>query len=306
MTAGASIAEATAFSLLDWDPGKLSISFEFSAPKTPEAEETLWQTIRQLEPLQPDFVSVTYGAGGSTRERTHRTVVRILKETSLVPAAHLTCVGASKEEIDAIAQSYWDDGIRHLVALRGDPPGGTGPYEPYPGGYAYAEDLVRGLKHVAPFELSVAAYPDVHPDAVSAEKDLEFLRRKVEAGASRVITQYFFEPATFLRFRDRAQAAGVAVPIVPGIMPVTNFANLKRFSDNCGAVVPPWLERHFEGLDNDLPTRRLVASAIVAEQCRQLIAAGVHEFHFYTLNRAELTAGICHLLGLRPNTELGS
>jgi methylenetetrahydrofolate reductase (NADPH) len=302
MNRQASIAEATAFSLLDWQLDNLRISFEFSPPKTAEMEEQLWQVIRRLEPLQPDFVSVTYGAGGTTRERTHRTVLRILRETSLTPAAHLTCVGADRAEIDAIAQQYWDDGVRHIVALRGDPPEGDTQYVPHPGGYAYAEDLVRGLVNIGDFDISVAAYPDVHPEATSADKDMDFLKRKVDAGAKRVITQYFFEPETYLRFRDRTAAAGIDIPIVAGIMPVTNFKQVKRFSEGCGAVVPDWLGHHFDGLDDDMATRRLVASALVAEQCRQLIAADVQDFHFYTLNRAELTAGICHLLGIRPQT----
>jgi len=300
MSHQATIAEATAFSLLDWHPEKLRVSFEFFPPKTAKMEEQLWQVIRRLEPLQPDFVSVTYGAGGTTRERTHRTVMRILRETNLTPAAHLTCVGADKAEIDKIAQQYWDEGVKHLVALRGDPPEGQSQYIAHPGGYAYAEDLVKGLGNVGDFDISVAAYPDVHPEATSADKDLDYLKRKVDAGANRVITQYFFEPETYLLFRDRAVAAGITVPIVAGIMPVTNFKQVSRFSAGCGAVIPSWLGRHFDGLDDDMATRRLVASAIVAEQCRQLIAAGVHDFHFYTLNRAELTAGICHLLGMRP------
>ena len=296
-TTAVSVDQATAFSLLDWDPGPLNLSFEFFPPNSDKMEETLWQAVKRLEPLAPDFVSVTYGAGGSTRERTHNTVRRVLTETSLVPAAHLTCVGASRGEIDDIARRYWDEGVRHIVALRGDAPEGSDGYAPHLDGYAYAVDLVEGLKRIADFDISVAAYPDIHPEAPSAQFDLEYLKRKVDAGANRVITQYFFEPGTFLRFRDQAVAAGVAVPIVPGIMPVTNFKQVVRFSAGCGAVVPDWLGRHFDGLDDDVATRRLVASAIVAEQCRQLIAAGVHAFHFYTLNRAELTAGICHLLG---------
>jgi methylenetetrahydrofolate reductase (NADPH) len=298
-TLAATIDQATAFSLLDWDPGPLSVSFEFFPPNSPKMEENLWAAIKRLEPLAPDFVSVTYGAGGSTRERTHNTVARILRETDLTPAAHLTCIGASRGEIDDIARRYWDEGVRHIVALRGDPAEGAGAYAPHPGGYAYAADLVAGLKRIGDFDISVAGYPDVHPAAPSAQFDLDYLKRKVDAGASRVITQYFFDPASFLRFRDKARAAGITAPIVPGIMPVTKFAQIQRFSAGCGAVVPDWLGRHFEGLDEDPATTRLVASAIVAEQCRQLIAAGVHEFHFYTLNRAELTAGICHLLGLR-------
>jgi len=300
MSQHATIAEATAFSLLDWNPGKLRVSFEFSPPSSAEMEDKLWQAIRRLAPLQPDFVSVTYGAGGSTRERTHRTVLRILRETNLTPAAHLTCVGAERAEIDAIAQQYWDEGVKHIVALRGDPPKGDDSFQIHPGGYAYAEDLVKGLGSVGDFDISVAGYPDVHPEASHADADMDFLKRKVDAGAHRVITQYFFEPETYLRFRDKAVAAGITVPIVAGIMPVTNFNQIQRFSAGCGAVVPAWLGQHFDGLDDDMATRRLVASAIVAEQCRQLIAADVHDFHFYTLNRAELTAGICHLLGMRP------
>ncbi len=306
MTAVAkSIDEATAFSFLDWDPGPLKVSFEFFPPRTEKMEQSLWEVVKRLEPLGPDFVSVTYGAGGTTRERTHNTVLRIEKETALTPAAHLTCVGASRGEVDDIARRYWDEGVRHLVALRGDPPEGTEKYEPHPEGYAYAADLVEGLKRVADFEISVAGYPDIHPEAPSPQFDLDYLKRKVDAGASRVITQYFFDPAAFLRFRDKAVAAGIGVPIIPGIMPVTNFSQIVRFSAGCGALIPDWLGRHFDHLDDDPATRRLVASAIVAEQCRQLIAAGVHEFHFYTLNRAELTAGICHLLGLRASKEAG-
>lgn len=295
----APIDQATANSLLDWEPGRLNVSFEFFPPNSEKMEERLWEVVQRLAPLKPRFVSVTYGAGGTTRERTHNTVIRILKETDLTPAAHLTCVGASRGEIDDVARRYWDEGIRHIVALRGDPPEGADSYEAHPDGYAYASDLVAGLKKIGEFEISVAGYPDVHPEAPDSQFDLDYLKRKVDAGADRVITQYFFEPATFLRFRDAAVAAGVSVPIVPGIMPVTNYPQIVRFSNMCGAVVPDWLGHHFEGLEEDGATRRLVASAIVAEQCRQLVAAGAHDFHFYTLNRDTLTAGICHLLGLR-------
>lgn len=298
----ATIDQATAFSLLDWEPGKLEVSFEFFPPQTEEMEARLWSVIQRLEPLAPSFVSVTYGAGGTTRERTHNTVIRILKETELTPAAHLTCVGASRGEIDDVARRYWDEGVRHIVALRGDPPEGTDRYEAHPEGYAYAVDLVEGLKKIADFEVSVAGYPDIHPEAPSPAFDIDYLKRKVDAGADRVITQYFFDPAAFLRFLDQADKAGITVPIVPGIMPVTNFKQVVRFSKGCGAVVPDWLGRHFEGLEENQATRQLVASAIVAEQCRQLIAAGAHAFHFYTLNRASLTEGICHLLGLRPQS----
>ena len=298
----ATIDQATAFSLLDWEPGKIEVSFEFFPPNTEEMEARLWDVVQRLEPLAPSFVSVTYGAGGTTRERTHNTVIRILKETALTPAAHLTCVGASRGEIDDVARRYWDEGVRHIVALRGDPPEGAERYEAHPEGYAYAVDLVEGLKKIADFEISVAGYPDIHPEAPSPAFDIDYLKRKVDAGADRVITQYFFDPAAFLRFLDEADRAGITVPIVPGIMPVTNFNQVVRFSAGCGAVVPDWLGRHFEGLEDNPSTRQLVASAIVAEQCRQLIAAGVHAFHFYTLNRAGLTEGICHLLGLRPQS----
>lgn len=302
----ATIDQATAFSLLDGDPGKLEVSFEFFPPRTDEMEAHLWESIQRLAPLAPSFVSVTYGAGGTTRERTHNTVVRILRETALTPAAHLTCVCASRGEIDDVARRYWDKGVRHIVALRGDPPEGADRYAAHPDGYAYAVDLVEGLKKVADFEVSVAGYPDVHPEAPSAGFDIDYLKRKVDAGADRVITQYFFDPSVFLRFLDEADRAGITVPIVPGIMPVTNYRQVVRFSDGCGAVVPGWLGKHFEGLEENIATRKLVASAIVAEQCRQLIVAGVHAFHFYTLNRAALTEGICHLLGLRPKPGASS
>jgi methylenetetrahydrofolate reductase (NADPH) len=281
-------------------PAGLKVSFEFFPPKTPEMEESLWRAITRLAPLNPRFVSVTYGAGGSTRERTHATVVRIRRETSLEPAAHLTCVGAAAGEIDDVARRYWDAGIRHVVALRGDAPDGSGKYVPHAQGYTLAADLVAGLKRIAGFEVSVAAYPEIHPDARSSRDDLDNLRRKIDAGASRAITQYFFGAETFLRFRDRARSAGIGVPLVPGIMPVTNFKQMVRFSQACGASVPAWLADLFEGLDGDPETRRLVAATVAAEQCRALQAAGVNEFHFYTLNRADLTFAICHILGLRP------
>ncbi len=275
------------------------VSFEFFPPKTPEMEEKLWQTVKRLEPLGPRFVSVTYGAGGSTRERTHATVLRIRRETGLEPAAHLTCVGAACAEVDEIAQRYWQAGIRHLVALRGDAPPSDGGYHPYPGGYAYAADLVRGLRRVADFELSVAAYPETHPEAPSADRDLDNLKRKIDAGARRAITQFFFDVDVYLRFVERCLSAGITVPIVPGILPVTNFAQVKKMAATCGTAVPHWLGELFVGLDNDPETRRLVAVSIAAEQCRLLQAAGVNEFHFYTLNRADLTVAICHMIGVR-------
>lgn len=271
-------------------------------------EATLWKSIQRLAPLSPDFVSVTYGAGGSTRERTHHTVRRLLKETPLTPAAHLTCVAATRSEIDAVADDYWNAGVRHVVALRGDIPGGDAPYFPTPGGYAYATELVEGLRKRHDFEISVAAYPEVHPEARSPQEDLDNLKRKLDAGATRAITQFFFDNWSFLRFVDRARKAGITAPIVPGIMPVTNFTQTAKFAKATGASVPPAFAKHFEGLEDDPETRKLVAASVVAEQVTQLAQAGVSEFHFYTLNRADLSYAICHLLGLRPGrmTDDGS
>lgn len=279
--------------------GPFDISFEFFPPKTEKMQDSLWACVERLAPLHPKFVSVTYGAGGSTRERTHDTLVAIRQKTHLEPAAHLTCVGATREEVDAVARHYWESGIRHIVALRGDAPEGSGGYAPHPGGYAYAADLVAGLKKVADFEVSVAAYPETHPEALSADADLENLKRKVDAGASRAITQYFFNPEDFLRFRDRVAAAGIAVPLVPGILPVTNFATVCKFSAACGAGIPDWMHGLFDGLDADPETRKLIAATLAIETCRSLAANGVKEFHFYTLNRADLTYAICHVLGVR-------
>ena len=282
----------------------VDVSFEFFPPKTDRMQEQLWECIRRLEPLSPTFVSVTYGAGGSTRERTHDTVVRIAHETKLQAAAHLTCIGHTKDEIAAIADRYWEQGIRHIVALRGDPSEGEGPYVPTPGGYPYAVDLVKGLRERHDFEISVAAYPETHPAAPSAPFDLDNLKRKIDAGATRAITQYFFDPDVYRRFMDRCLAANITVPVVPGILPVTNCAQVMKFSAACGAHVPGWLARLFEGLDNDPETRRLVAATVAAEQVRTLAADGVGAFHFYTLNRADLVYAICHLLGVRPNKEV--
>jgi methylenetetrahydrofolate reductase (NADPH) len=276
------------------------LSFEFFPPKTEALEQQLWACINRLAPLAPRFVSVTYGAGGTTQARTHATVARIVRETSLTPAAHLTCVGATREEVDEVARGYWAAGVRHIVALRGDPPAGASRYEPHPGGYAQAEDLVRGLRRVGDFEISVGAYPETHPAALSADVDLDFLKRKLDAGANRAITQYFFEAEVFLRFLDRCAAAGINVPIVPGILPVSNFAQVRKFSAMCGAGVPDWMGRLFEGLDDDAETRRMVAAVVAAEQVRLLQANGVDEFHFYTLNRPDLTYAIAHILGVRP------
>lgn len=275
------------------------VSFEFFPPKTVEMEQTLWQAIEKLEPLHPKYVSVTYGAGGSTRERTHHTIARILKETSLKPAAHLTCIGASREEIDEIARNYWELGVRHIVALRGDLPNMQERYEPRSYGYAYAGDLVAGLKKVADFEISVAAYPDMHPQAISPEKDLYYLKQKIDAGANQAITQFFFDNNVYLDFMEKAHKIGINVPIVPGILPVTNFKQTLKFSQQCGTPIPSWMISMFEGLDDDPTTRNLVAAIVAVEQCRHLQHAGVNEFHFYTLNRWELTVAICHILGIR-------
>ena len=278
-----------------------ALSFEFFPPRTEALEQQLWSCIQRLAPLAPRFVSVTYGAGGSTQARTHATVTRILRDTNLTPAAHLTCVGATRDEVDAVARQYWDAGVRHIVALRGDAPPGT-VYEPHPGGYAYAADLAAGLKRVADFEISVAAYPETHPGAVSPDADLDNLKRKLDAGATRAITQYFFDSAIYLRFLDRCLAAGITAPIVPGIMPVSNFAQAARFSAMCGASVPAWLGHLFEQIDDDADTRRMIGAVVAAEQVRLLQANGVDEFHFYTLNRPDLTYAIAHLLGARPVT----
>ena len=275
------------------------LSFEFMPPKTEALEAQLWACIRRLEPLAPRFVSVTYGAGGSTQERTHATVARIASETTLSAAAHLTCVGASRGEIDDVARRYWDVGVRHIVALRGDVPGG-GAYSPHPEGYAYAVDLVEGLRRVADFEISVAAYPEAHPTAASAQADIDHLKRKLDAGATRAITNFFFDGETYLRFLDRCLAAGIAASIVPGIMPVSNFAQAARFSAMSGIAVPEWLAHMFDGLENDPETRRMVAAVVAAEQVRLLQANGIDEFHFYTLNRPDLVYSIAHILGVRP------
>jgi methylenetetrahydrofolate reductase (NADPH) len=278
----------------------ICVSFEFFPPADAAMQAQLWSTLQRLAPLAPRFVSVTYGADGSTRERTHNVVTRIQAETALTGAPHLTCIGASRGEILDIARGYWDQGVRHLVALRGDAPRGSGPYVPHPHGFTYASELVAALMQVTPFEISVAAYPEVHPEAPSAAADLENLRRKIDAGASRAITQFFYDTEVFLRFRDRCAAAGIDAPIVPGILPISRFSQVLRFAASCGASIPAWLHERFSGLDDDAETRRLIAAAVAIEQVQALVRHGVHEFHFYTLNRAELTYAICHALGLRP------
>jgi len=282
--------------------GDIGVSFEFFPPKTEKMDAQLWDAIQTLAPLHPRFVSVTYGAGGSTRERTHATVARIQRETDLAAAAHLTCVEASRAEIDAVAEEYWAAGVRHIVALRGDPPVAGAAFQPHPDGYAGAADLVAGLTRLHPFEISVAAYPECHPEAASLDTDIDNLKRKLDAGASRAITQFFFSPDCFFRFRDAAAARGVDAEIVPGILPVSNVAQTRKFAGLCGAEIPGWMDRLFDGLD-DLPAaRQLVAATVAAELCRKLYAGGVRDFHFYTLNRAELAYAICHLLGLRAGS----
>ena len=279
---------------------KPAVSFEFFPPNTEKMEATMWQSIDRLAGLEPSFVSVTYGADGSTRERTHNAVQRIMNETRLRAAPHLTCIGAGRGEIDDIAREYWDMGVRHLVALRGDAPKDVEHYVPHPDGYAYASDLVEGLKKVADFEISVAAYPEVHPEAPDADFDLDNLKRKLDAGATRAITQFFFDTDVFLKFRDRCAAAGIDAPIVPGILPITRFPQLERFAAACGASVPNWLRQWFDGLEDDAETRQMIAASVAIDQVRRLQAEGISEFHFYTLNRSELAFAICHALGVRP------
>jgi methylenetetrahydrofolate reductase (NADPH) len=277
----------------------VTVSFEFFPPNDAAMEQTLWASIQRLAPLAPHFVSVTYGADGSTRERTHNVVTRILRETPLTPAPHLTCVGAPRGEILDIARTYWDAGVRHIVALRGDAPAGQAQYTPHPDGFAFAADLVQGLKSVGDFDISVAAYPEVHPEAPDARFDLDNLRAKLDAGASRAITQFFFDTDKYLRFRDQCAATGITAQVVPGILPITRFPQMLRFAQRCGASVPDWLAHRFDGLDDDPETRRMIAASVAIEQVRRLEQHGVQEFHFYTLNRAELTYAICHALGVR-------
>ncbi|MBM4209193.1 MAG: methylenetetrahydrofolate reductase [Gammaproteobacteria bacterium] len=281
----------------------ISVSFEFFPASDPAMDATLWQSVQRLAPLAPRFASVTYGADGSTRDRTHALVKRIQTDTELVGAPHLTCVGASRAEVSEIARRYWEEGVRHIVALRGDAPQGSDTYTPHPGGFAYGADLVAGLRSVADFDISVAAYPETHPEAASPAADLDNLRRKIDAGANRAITQFFFDNDDYLRFRDRCAAVGIGISIVPGILPITRFPQVTRFAARCGAKIPQWLAERFAGLDNDPETRRLIAANVAIEQVSRLREHGVNEFHFYTLNRAELTYAICHALGMRPQVR---
>ena len=306
----ATLAEARALLLSPLGPvaragatrNPVNVSFEFFPPKTDQAEENLWQAIRRLEPLNPSFVSVTYGAGGSTRERTHRTVQRILEETTLRPAAHLTCVEASRDEVDQVIREYKDAGVRHIVALRGDPPGGAGiggVYTPRADGYANATELTQAISRVGGFDITVGVYPEKHPESPSLDHDIDVLKAKVDAGATRAVSQFFFDMDAFLRFRDRVRAAGVTIPMIPGIMPVSNFTGLQRMCGACGASIPDWLKAHFDGLDDDPETRKLLAASVAAETCARLQEEGFADFHFYTLNRADLVYAICRVLGVR-------
>jgi methylenetetrahydrofolate reductase (NADPH) len=282
----------------------IRVSFEFFPPKTEKMETALWEAITRLAPLEPNFVSVTYGAGGSTRERTHSTVARLVRETPLKPAAHLTCVAATREEVDTVIRSYAEAGVRHIVALRGDPQGGVGTaYEPHPGGYINAADLVAGIQRIGGFEISVAAYPEKHPNSATVEADIDMLKAKIDEGATRAITQFFFDNDHYYRYLDRVRAAGIHVPVVPGLIPIHNFAQVARFAGSCGAKIPQVVARRFEGLEDDVETTHLMAATVAAEQALGLASQGVTDFHFYTLNRAKLVYAICHLLGLRPRAD---
>ncbi len=283
----------------------IRVSFEFFPPKTAEMESALWDSISRLAPLEPSFVSVTYGAGGSTRERTHATLARLVRETDLKPAAHLTCVAATREEVDDVVRAYHEAGVRHIVALRGDPVSGPGgAYEPHPGGYASSTALIEGIRRLGDFEVTVSAYPEKHPESATLDADIDVLKAKVEAGATRAITQFFFDNAHYLRYVERVRARGIHIPIVPGIVPVQNFRQTASFAKKTGASVPQWLADRFEGLDDDPATRRLIAAAVAAEQVLDLVDHGVTDFHFYTMNKADLVYAICHLLGLRPQLNL--
>lgn len=285
-------------------PGDISASFEFFPPKTEKMEAILWDSVQALKPLNPAFVSVTYGAGGSTRERTHNTVARIIAEAHMPAAAHLTCVDATKAEIREVAEHYWEAGVRHIVALRGDAGEPGAPFVPHPDGYASAADLVAGLKEIADFDISVAAYPETHPDASCPDSDIDNLKRKLDAGATRAISQFFFAPETFFRFQEKLAAKGITAPVLPGILPVTNVAQARKFAGACGAEIPVWMDGLFEGLDERPAARQLVAATVAAEMCRRLYAGGIRQFHFYTLNRADLAYAICHMLGMRPHGDI--
>lgn len=285
-------------------PGDISASFEFFPPKTEKMEAILWDSVQALKPLNPAFVSVTYGAGGSTRERTHNTVARIIAEAHMPAAAHLTCVDATKAEIREVAEHYWEAGVRHIVALRGDAGEPGAPFVPHPDGYASAADLVAGLKEIADFDISVAAYPETHPDASCPDSDIDNLKRKLDAGATRAISQFFFAPETFFRFQEKLAARGITAPVLPGILPVTNVAQARKFAGACGAEIPVWMDGLFEGLDERPAARQLVAATVAAEMCRRLYAGGIRQFHFYTLNRADLAYAICHMLGMRPHGDV--
>lgn len=292
-----------AFGLTSPAPADIDVSFEFFPPSSEAMEQTLWESIKRLEGLNPSFVSVTYGAGGSTRERTHNTVMRILNETPLTPASHLTCVGASKAEVNEVIETYAQAGVKHIVALRGDAPEGADRYEPHPQGYVNAADLVGGIKSLVPdMEVSAACYPEKHPDSADWDADIDNLKRKIDAGADRLISQFFFDVTVFEQFLERAAKAGITVPIVPGLIPVANFNQVSRFAAGCGASVPEWLADLYQGLEKDAETRKLVAAMVAADQVRKLSALGCRSFHFYTLNRADLTYAICHILGIRPQT----
>ncbi|MDC0073241.1 methylenetetrahydrofolate reductase [NAD(P)H] [Alphaproteobacteria bacterium] len=278
---------------------KPNVSFEFFPPKSKKMEIQLWDSINRLMPLDSKFVSVTYGAGGSTRERTHNTVVKILNETKLIPAAHLTCVDSSKSDVNKVASSYWDSGVRKIVALRGDSPIKGKNFEPHPSGYNNAADLVNGLKRIADFDIIVASYPEIHVESKDLKSDLDNLKKKIDAGASQTITQLFFDVDVYLKWLEKVRSAGISIPVIPGIMPITNFNNAEKFCKMCGASIPVWLKNIFQGLDNDSETRKLIGATIASEQCRILQSEGINDFHFYTLNRADLTYAICHILGVR-------
>ena len=286
---------------------QLHVSFEFFPPKTEKMQANLWSAVGKLAPLQPDFVSVTYGAGGSTRTRTHDTVSRILSETDLPVAAHLTCVAATKEDVDQVLRDYWKTGVKHIVALRGDPPAGPGePYTPHPGGYANAAELAEGARKIAPFEITVGCYPEKHPDSPSMQADIDMLKRKIDAGATRAITQFFYDNSVYLRYMEAVQKAGINIPVVPGIMPVTSFTGLRKMADICGTTLPGRLVKLFQNLEDDPATRQLIAATVAAEQCLDLAEEGVDHFHFYTLNRDELAFALCHMLGVRPKPGASS